>query len=77
MFEQWNIGVVIPAKNEEKHIKNVINTLPSFVDKYGLEIFDPYEVYHNYTRSWRFLFDTLSLFGMQFFLEVSPYAKYF
>ena len=36
MFEQWNIGVVIPAKNEEKHIKNVINTLPSFVDKYVL-----------------------------------------
>ena len=36
MFEQWNIGVVIPAKNEEKHIRNVINTLPSFVDKYVL-----------------------------------------
>ena len=32
MLEGHNICVVIPAKNEERFIKKVIETLPNFVD---------------------------------------------
>lgn len=32
MLDGWNIGVVIPARNESKHIEQVITTIPSFVD---------------------------------------------
>ena len=32
MLQEWNIGVVIPARNESKHIEHVLSTLPSFVD---------------------------------------------
>ena len=33
MYQGMNIGVVIPAKNEAKHISKVLDTLPDFVDK--------------------------------------------
>ena len=33
MYKEHKIGVVIPAHNEEKHIKDTIGTLPDFVDK--------------------------------------------
>lgn len=32
MLKGWHIGVVIPARNEELHIADVITGLPSFVD---------------------------------------------
>ena len=33
MYKEYKIGVAIPAYNEEKHIKDTIETLPDFVDK--------------------------------------------
>ncbi|MDP6869373.1 MAG: glycosyltransferase family 2 protein [Candidatus Poseidoniaceae archaeon] len=33
MFEGWNIGVVVPARNEAEHIELVLKTVPDFVDK--------------------------------------------
>jgi len=33
MFGGWHVGVVVPAHNEEKHIGNVIDGIPDFVDK--------------------------------------------
>jgi glycosyltransferase involved in cell wall biosynthesis len=33
MYKEHKIGVVIPAHNEENHIKDTIETLPDFVDK--------------------------------------------
>ena len=33
VFEGWNIGVVIPARNEVEHIKGVISELPEWVDR--------------------------------------------
>ena len=32
VYNHWNIGVVIPARNEEDFISNVLQTIPSFVD---------------------------------------------
>jgi glycosyltransferase involved in cell wall biosynthesis len=32
MLQGWNIGVVIPARNESDHIGQVLSTIPSFVD---------------------------------------------
>jgi glycosyltransferase involved in cell wall biosynthesis len=32
MESGWRIGVVIPAKNEEAHIKDVLETLPDWID---------------------------------------------
>ena len=32
MKGDYRIGVVIPARNEEKHLRKVIETLPVFVD---------------------------------------------
>ena len=32
MLEGQGIGIVIPARNEEQHIQNVLETLPDFVD---------------------------------------------
>ena len=33
MYKEHKIGVVIPAHNEENHIKDTVETLPDFVDK--------------------------------------------
>ena len=33
MYKEHSIGVVIPTKNEENHIKDMVETLPDFVDK--------------------------------------------
>jgi len=33
MYKEHSIGVVIPTKNEENHIKDTVETLPDFVDK--------------------------------------------
>ena len=33
MYKEHKIGVVIPAYNEENHIKDTVETLPDFVDK--------------------------------------------
>ena len=33
MYKEHKIGVVIPAHNEENHIKDMVETLPDFVDK--------------------------------------------
>ncbi len=32
MYNHWNIGVVIPARNEEDFISGVLQTIPDFVD---------------------------------------------
>ena len=32
MRKEWHVGVVIPAKNEENFIENVIDSVPPFVD---------------------------------------------
>lgn len=33
MLGDWNIGVVIPARNEEEHLPKVLETIPDFVDE--------------------------------------------
>ena len=32
MYNHWNVGVVIPARNEEDFISRVLLTIPPFVD---------------------------------------------
>ena len=32
MFEGWNIGVVVPARDEEEFLPEVLSTMPSIVD---------------------------------------------
>lgn len=32
MLQGWCVGVVVPARNEEEHIREVLETLPDFVD---------------------------------------------
>ena len=38
MYEDKKIGVVFPANNEETQISDIINSLPSFIDK--IVVFD-------------------------------------
>ena len=33
MRKEWHVGIVIPAKNEQEYIGNVIDSIPDFVDK--------------------------------------------
>ena len=33
MRNDWHVGVVIPAKNEQDFIEEVIHSIPDFVDK--------------------------------------------
>ena len=33
MYKGMKIAVVIPARNEEKHLPNVLATIPDFVDE--------------------------------------------
>lgn len=33
MYEGWQVGVVIPARNESEHLSKVLETIPEFVDK--------------------------------------------
>ena len=33
MRKEWQVGVVIPAKNEQSFIRDVIDSIPDFVDK--------------------------------------------
>lgn len=49
----------------------------SFQDKRGFEQKDPYQIYHHYTRSFRFLLDSVSLLGSQVFLLVSKVFRNF
>lgn len=46
-------------------------------DRRGYEIKDPYKIFVSYTKTWRFFFDFMALFGMSFFTYISPYFKYF
>jgi glycosyltransferase involved in cell wall biosynthesis len=32
MFEGWNVGVVVPARDEEEYLPEVLSTMPSIVD---------------------------------------------
>ena len=56
---------------------NALIFFTSFINKYGVEVTNAYEIYLNYTRSWRFVFDSLSLLGLSFFRDVHPFFKYF
>ena len=58
-------------------IDNSLMFFTSFINKYGVEVVDPYEIYLNYTRSWRFVFDMLSLHGISVFGDIYPLFKYF
>lgn len=58
-------------------IDNALIFFTSFINKHGVEETDPYEIYQNYTRMWRFLFDSHSLLGMTFFRQIHPSFKYF
>ena len=33
MFGEWQVGVVVPARNEEKHIGKVLESIPELIDK--------------------------------------------
>ena len=33
MYKGMHVAVVIPAKDEEKHIRRVLSTIPEFVDR--------------------------------------------
>tara|TARA_B100000767_G_scaffold67685_1_gene64171 strand:+ start:2000 stop:2830 length:831 start_codon:yes stop_codon:yes gene_type:complete len=33
MYEGWQVGVVIPARNEAEHLESVLATIPDFIDK--------------------------------------------
>lgn len=48
-------------------IDNILMFFTSFQNSKGQEITDHYQIYLNYTRTWRFVFDTLSLGGVYFF----------
>lgn len=58
-------------------IDNLLMFFTSFQSKYGYEVFDFHEIFIAYTHTWRFVFDTLSLFGMYFFKTIHRNFKYF
>jgi hypothetical protein len=58
-------------------IDNVLMFFTTYEDRHGEEIWDHYSIYHEYTRTYRFVFDSLSLFGMTFFKAIHPAFKYF
>ena len=58
-------------------IDNLLVFITSFRDKMGNEVKDPYQIFKNYTHSWRFVFDTLSLLGMSFFTKFHSSLKQF
>lgn len=58
-------------------IDNVLVFFTSFQNRKGQEVTDFYMIYLNYTRTWRFLFDTLSLCGIYFFTQINNSFKYF
>lgn len=57
-------------------IDNSLMFFTSFMTKHGVEVSCPYEIYLNYTRTWRFVFDSLSLLGSSVFTSIHPAFKY-
>ena len=58
-------------------IDNVLMFFTSFKSRYGQEVFDHYEICLNYTHSWRFVFDYLSMLGISAFENISERFRYF
>lgn len=58
-------------------IDNILMFFTSYFNQFGIEVKNPYKIYKNYTSTWRFVFDTLSLLGSFFFIKIHPYFKYF
>lgn len=56
---------------------NLLMFFTTFINKYGLEIKDTYEIYLNYTRTWTFVFDSLSILGSFFFTKIHHRLRYF
>lgn len=51
MYEGQTVGVVVPAYNEEENIENVIQTLPSFVDRvYAIDDASTDQTWENINR---------------------------
>ena len=57
-------------------IDNSLMFFTSFQSKHGLEVKCPYEIYLNYTRTWRFVFDSVSLLGSSVFTRIHASFKY-
>lgn len=58
-------------------LDNALMFFTSFENRYGDEIKDPYEILMHYTSTRRFVFDSLSLLGNSFFVQMHPWLKYF
>jgi len=58
-------------------LDNVLMFFTSFVNKYGIEVFDPKVIFWNYTTTIRFVFDCLSILGSYIFKGIHPSFKYF
>lgn len=58
-------------------VDNILMFFTSFENRQGQEVKDFYKIYLNYTRSWRFVFDSLSLLGLQLFTDINKFFKYF
>ena len=58
-------------------LDNFLLMLTTYENKNGFEVSDPYRIFIHYTRSWRFVFDTLSLLGMSFFTKIHTSLRQF
>lgn len=75
-FLQWN-EIIDDMLDLVFLFDNIIMFFTSFQDIRGKHIFNHYKIFKNYVRTWRFVFDTLSLFGSKPFREIDPAFKYF
>jgi hypothetical protein len=58
-------------------VDNILMFFTSYLDELGEEVWDPYKIYLRYTRTWRFVFDCLSLLGNTYFKHINSRFKYF
>lgn len=58
-------------------VDNVLMFFTTFENRHGEEIWDHYDIFKEYSRTWRFVFDSLSLLGLTFFKAIHPAFKYF
>lgn len=58
-------------------IDKILMFFTTYFNKKGFEIKEHYLIFINYTRTWRFLFDTLSILGSYVFTSINPSFKYF
>ena len=55
----------------------ILMFLTTYQNKRGFEIKSPYKIASNYVRTWRFVFDCLSILGNTLMRKINPMFRYF